>query len=384
MRYVITLFDYSRSPPLPLQSIEVADEIRFYNLYLPGTGLKLREIRESLFELKKVFDGPVCVNDFKAHVMAFGLDKHIDYQVYDVNIPKIGFIPSSIMSGKIALAKIVKAVKRRSCGGWNKLVANASVVYQALEDRGVYDGYLRHHLNYSLDTFTGRSKTLGFNLQGTTSEFDIRPTSDRFGYFVHFDWISVDLQMAAYMSGDPEMCRAFSESDPYTVLEESKNHPEFDRSRCKKELLSAIYSLSMNHSILDSFSVFRDWMRERTYQMWDNGYLSSILGRRFYIKGRNELSVFNAQFQGSVVHAMQAALLRIFRDYGEYLFTEIHDSIIMICRQVEIMDLIKGVVEIMNNPLDGYLDNPPNMPVVVSVGKRWKKWKKFKDFRGQR
>lgn len=380
MRYVITLFDYRKHPPLPLQSIEVADEIRFHNLYLPGTGLKLREIRESLSKLKKVFDGPVCVNDFKAHTAALGLDR-TNYEAYDVNIPKVKLVPSSIVNGKIALAKIVKAVKKKSYHNWHKLVANASVVYQVMEDRGVYDGYLKKPLHYSLDTFTGRSKTLGFNLQGTTGEFDIRPTSDQFGYFVHFDWVSVDLQMAAHMSGDPEMRKAFRESDPYTVLEESKNHPEYDRPRCKKEFLKAVYSLSMDHSILNPFPVFRDWMKKRVYRMQKDGYLSSILGRRFYISGDNELGVFNAQFQGSVVHAMQAALLRIFKDYSDYLLTEVHDSIIMTCKQVEMMDLIRDVVEIMNNPLDGYMDNPPFMPLVVSVGKSWKGWKRFKDFR---
>jgi hypothetical protein len=43
-------------------------------------------------------------------------------------------------------------------------------------------------------------------------------------------------------------------------------------------------------------------------------------------------------------------------------------------------DLIYSVVPFMLRPLDGLLENPPNMVVRVSIGDAWKKWREYKVF----
>lgn len=381
--HVLTIFDYNKYPPLPLQSVIVrGTDVSFYTFYLPGTGIKIKQIKESIEEFKNVFQDIISINDFKSHITAFNLDHVIDYNVYDISIPDINIIPKSETSGKIFLLKLYKKLKNRKLCVWRNLLANCSIVYQNLEDRGIRHGYASEYPRYSLNTFTGRSKTLRFNIQGTTDKFDIGPLNNSCKYFVHFDWIGADLLMAAYMAKDEEMLNSFKKSDPYTVVSKWRNDPEFTRDRCKKDFLQAVYSLNFSGYVLDRFPVFREWMVERKKQMLDVGYVETILGRKFRLNGDNHKRVFNAQFQGSVVHAMQASLVRIVdQGYLSNLFAEVHDSIILNSSEVDLKDTIQDIVEIMNNPLREYMYNPPFMPVKVSIGKHWKRWRTYKDFR---
>ena len=380
MRYVLTAFDYSIDPPLPLQSIVIDNNIKFYTFYLPGTGNKLRQIYREIEEFKSVFvDKSICINDFKTHVKTFNLPKCVNYDIYDLNLPHLDHkCLGNIRKGLINIAKIVV---RRKPKQWNKLLANSSVVYQYLEDRGVFHGYRRVFPRYSIETFAGRSKTMSFNLQGTTDKFDIRHIEEN-GYQVQFDWIGADLLIAAYMSGDKEMLGSFDNSDPYTKMAKLLNSSQFPREQCKRDFMRAIYSLSVNHPILELFPTFKKWMISRITQMREDGYLISLLGRKYRIKGDNELSVFNAQFQGGVAHAMQATLIRLFDDFSQNLLAEVHDTIVLVCKGVDLKELIEEVGQIMLCPLKGYVDNPPIMPVKISIGKRWRKWKGFRELRG--
>lgn len=378
MQYAVTSFDYACYPPRPLQSLVVGEQKKFYTFYQSGTGKKLSEISENIATFKRhILSTPTCLNDYKAHLAAFKIEQN-DQEIYDLCVPRIS-IKSEDMIVKKSLVQVMKSVRNRKPDGWRKLFADASVVYQMLEDRGIFYGYKRMPVVYNLETFTGRSKTLVFNVQGTTDEFDLH--SGTTGYFVHFDWIAADLFMAAHMSGDSEMLDSFTTSDPYTRLEQLHNHPEFGRDRCKKELLSSIYALKFNSPSLDFYPWLKKWMIQRSDFMRLNGYLTSIMGRRFYVKKNNELSVFNAQFQGSVAHAMQAALVKLSKNYAKNILAEVHDSIIMTCEEVNLRTLIADVVEIMSNPLDDWVADAPLMPIRVSIGKKWRKWKKFREFR---
>lgn len=378
MRHAFTLFDYSFVSPRPLQSIVVDGEnISFHTFWLRGTKLTIKQIRKNMLTFKKLFDEPICINDFKSHVQAFGLDKHVLYDVYDYCLPQSKIIPKDERHSKITLAKLANAVVGVKYQPWQKLYANASVVYQHLETRGTKDCVKKLPVTYSLDTFTGRSKTLGYNLQGTTSEDDIGPYwSDQSEYFIHFDWVSADLRMAAFLSNDKEMNDSFISSDPYTVLSECLG---YTRPECKQKLIKALYSLSFDDPIFDLFRGFREWARQRLSFMRNNGYLDSIYGRRFVVNN-NELTVFNSQFQGSVAHAMQALLVKTFPDFGAFQFTEIHDSIVFCCSEPMIKPLINGVLPIALDPLAGLVDVSPRMPVKISIGRNWKQWQHYKTF----
>jgi hypothetical protein len=382
VKNILTIFDYTKATPLPLMSIVYDGGVHFYTYYVPNTGMKLRVIKENMGKLRELLCAGAVVNDFKSHVAAFGLEKRVDYNVYDLNLPKLNIDIKSINDAKKALVLLLKKVKKRKPMKWHNLLANASVVYQDIEDRGIYHGYRLEHPFYSLDTFTGRSKTLGFSVQGATSDIDLRPVSEASCYFVHFDWISSELAIAANRAGDDALKGAFKQSDPYTLVEKYINHPEETRDKCKIRFLKAMYSLAFNDEVFDVYPKLKGWLFDRLDYLEKYGCLDSIMGRKYKVnEAKKKRSVFNAQFQGSVAHAMQSVLVRLFNDYRYNIVTEVHDSIIMATEQVNIPGLVKDVVEVMRNPLDGLVDDPPHMAVTVSVGRKWKKWKKLKDYR---
>jgi DNA polymerase I-like protein with 3'-5' exonuclease and polymerase domains len=118
------------------------------------------------------------------------------------------------------------------------------------------------------------------------------------------------------------------------------------------------------------------------------GYLTSILGRKFYVHGDNEQQilesrrqVFNAQMQGSVAHAMQNSLVRIHKKYPNCILTELHDSVVLCCKSPMAPQLIKDVSAIMLRPFDGLLENNPVFPLRVSVGNKWRNWKELRVYR---
>jgi len=378
MVYVYTLFNY-KSDSQPMQTVVIDDDILFFTQYLRGSGVTIKQIEESQAIIRKIFDSSnICVNDFKSHIRALGIERCVNFDVYDLSLSYESITPKDECHGKLILANIAKEMMGIKPQKWHRLLANASSVYQYLEDVGIRYGIKKVTPRYSLDTTTGRSKSLGFNVQGTSEDFDIRSTHDDFNVLVHFDWIAVDLRMAAFMSNDSKMNAIFTSSDPYTEI---ATYYKLTRSECKGKLLKAIYSLSIDDSVLDIFPSFQKWANSRIKQMRTDGYLTSIMGRRFDLDGDNDKTVFNAQFQGSVAQAMQAALVKVFPKYKNHLIAEIHDCLVLSCPEEMVGSIIKDVVPIMLDPLYGWVSPSPRMPVRVSVGKKWKSWKEYKVFR---
>jgi hypothetical protein len=360
MLTVLTSFDDG----LPLASLVISGSKRTYvPLYVKGTGVKLNKIEENVGSIRRIIENyPVMVNDFKSHVKAFGLSRRVDYEVFDA-----GLINPGPSREELDGCGFVSGNDR-----YRSLIANVSVVYQGLEDRGVFDGYKRVFPRYFLSTLSGRSKTVGYNIQGATSDL-IRHING--GVFVHFDWVSADLLMVAVISGDNDLLSMFGESDPYSIISKSIG---IDRSECKRAFFSALYSLDVDHPIFMLFPVLKKWIGDCVVKLDRDGYLESLLGRRFYLSGSNRLGVFNSQFQGSVVHALHNVMVKSFADYGYYLVTEIHDSLVFACNKSLLSSLIKDVGDMMLHPFD---DLKLRMPFVVSVGTRWRHWRVFKTVR---
>lgn len=361
MLTVLTSFD---NAGLPLASLIINGSKRIYiPLYIKGIGIKLKKIEENIGSVRRIIENyPVMVNDFKSHIGPFGLSRRVDYKVFDVGLVNPGPSREELSGCDFVLGD----------EGYRNLVANVSVVYQDLEDRGVFDGYKRVFPKYSLSTISGRSKTTGYSIQGATSDL-IRHIDG--GVFVHFDWVSADLLMVAVISGDKDLLSMFGESDPYTIISKSIG---IDRSECKRAFFGALYSLDVEHPIFMLFPVLKKWIGDCVVKLEKDGYLESLLGRRFYLSGGNRLGVFNSQFQGSVVHALHNVMVRSYVDYGRYLVTEIHDSLVFACNKSLLSSLIKDVGDLMLYPFEGM---GLRMPFTVSVGTCWRHWKVYKTVR---
>lgn len=375
MRRILTIFDYSHNPPLPLRSLIVDDKAYFLTFYEKDTNLKLSDIKENIEKFKILLKTPCCINDFKAHLAGLKLDRRIDYTVYDLGLPEIRH-----GNNKQILIDLAKKIEDKS-EPWQKLLGDTAIIYQYLEDKMMYCNGRIIPYHFNMNTFTGRSKTLGWNVQGATNEFNIRPSDRRDDIFIHFDWVSADIRMASFISGDPRMEESFLQSDPYQYVANFLNDPDFNRDKCKIELLKGIYSLSFTSPIFDMFPIFRQRMMALKHEIEVNKYSISILGRKFYLTDDNMLSVFNAQFQGSVAQAMQSALCKIFIRYPDNIFTEIHDSVVMCCNKDSAKTIIEYVSAVMIDPLSGSMKKSPRMPLKISVGRSWKNWELLRECR---
>ena len=361
MRRIITLFDYTKNPYVPLLSLVIDKTAKWHYFYLKGTHKTIYEIENNIVAFRELFSEPCMINDFKSHVQAFDLPHRVDYNVYDIALPLI-------KAGDDPKKSLVTAAKefKQELSEWMKIRANASVVYQMLENSGILFFNVRKFPIYHMDTFSGRSSTTGFNIQGTSMKDEIR-SMQSFPNFVHLDWLSADLRMAAIMSGDEAMLRSFDVSDPYGFLSAAVG---VKRNLVKRLFLKSMYSFKFDHPIFEVFPKFKEFLSARLDKLRSVGFLDSALGRKFYLYGdRNELSVFNAQFQGSVAHMMQLVLINLYKLLPEYILTEMHDSIVLSCNNTDTKSVMDRVVEIMIEPINGYI-----MPVKASVGPRWKEW----------
>jgi DNA polymerase I-like protein with 3'-5' exonuclease and polymerase domains len=134
--------------------------------------------------------------------------------------------------------------------------------------------------------------------------------------------------------------------------------------------------------MLDFYDGLKSWMEAQKAFIEQHEYAESLFGRRFHItKNRTVRSVFNAIVQGSVAHAMQMVIARLYESMGDYVLTEIHDSVILACEQDRATEIVNRAVDIMSHPLQGAIEEDPVFPLRVSVGLDWRRWQPYKVYR---
>jgi len=400
MKYVYTLFEPGRdSWPLVSGVYDPSSKsVRVFPLYLSNTGESLYHIEQNIKKRRGLLIGhEVMINEFKQHLIAFGLNpsqdspRPPDIEAYDVDLPEIplkniraiaGSKESLEMAKKI-LVFMFKRMKKIQLREWQKIRARSAVVYSFLQRRGMMYGY-EHMFPIWGRTFSGRSKTSGFNAHGHGEGYLANTNGDK--VLLNFDWVAADMRAVAIMSGDQKLTNSFSNGDPYKCLmgELSRNGQLHTRDDSKRLMFKCIYSLGgvNNNPALKYYAEFGRWITQCRKRLKENKYLESILGRRFYInKDRDEKSVFNATIQGSVAHAMQICLRKAWELYPHSVLTENHDSLVITSDKKDIKKKIKDIAKIMVQPFLGIssLSNP-QFPLRVSIGKEYKKWKKFKRY----
>lgn len=264
---------------------------------------------------------------------------------------------------------------------WQEIRADAAEVYQMLEDRGVYYEHKKVYPIYGMNVYSGRSKTTGFNIQGTNNNFNIRHSIEKYKIFVSFDWIAADARIGGILSEDDELNRCYEYSDPYTYIEKSLGS-EISRDECKLELNKSVNSLSGKSEIFMLFPRYGKWIDEQVVLLRSNGFSRSILGRKFVTDGtiKGDRRSFNSILQGSVAHAMQKVIFRVNEACGDIILTEQHDSLTICTSENRAKSDIDIVSKIMLQPFDGKLKNI-KMPLRIEVGKSWCKYSYLKECR---
>jgi len=389
--YFYTLFDPTSGKPR-CAGIRIGDKITVYDLFRPGAGKKIRTINETIAKIREFLitsndrGHTIIASNFKKLLHTYGLPLDSrQYNVYDVHIdnPANPIRPTNSQSkDNLLLRKILERMASGHHYEYQKLISNAAVVYQDLENRGLFINDELFRPEWSMITFSGRSKTTGFNIQGFHEDHYVRTVDASMNsVLLHFDWISADIRAASLLSGDPLLTKSFESSDPYTEMVgffQKHRAGEIDREECKKYLLRSINSMDIESDAFVIYQQLGEWIL-KCYNITrkSDGFLETLLHRRFKVsRAKNALAVLNGAMQGSVAHAMHAAIRRIWERLGSYILVEIHDSIIMSVPNdsAVIRATIDTVAPIMMHPFSGLLADDPLFPVRVSIGKRWKKW----------
>lgn len=383
MHYLSCVFDYRQKPYKPLYAASYdnqTNEVKLYQLYFKGVKFPLEKAYKNRMKIQELLHQPVVLSDFKSYIASFDLDLNQDYDVHDISLDRDP-LPKTLVEAKKQVLTNLQKLKQADLKQWHKTLAKSSLVYTHLERVGYYHNYKKCHSSYDL-AYSGRSKCLVNNIQGTTKEDVVEHSDEQNDILVHFDWIAADFRVASLISNDHAMQESFKESDPYTALYEALDDEDITREQCKLELFRSLYSLNYENPVLEFYPDFAKWMKAKIDDIEINKFSCSLLGRKFFLKDERTLrSVFNAQVQGTVAHAMQNVLYRVYKKYPNNILAEIHDSLIMACRKEYLTDIVREVSQIMLYPLEDISELNPKFPTKVSVGLKWKQWKPYKEYR---
>ena len=228
--YVFTLFDSKTGRPR-CTGIKSGDKIILRDLFRPGAGKSIHSIDKNKKLIRKIILAansqrrPIVLSDFKAHIKAFGLPlDQRDYHVYDLHLPDIK--PTSTVTKDFEIIrKVLDKISNRKIYDYQRIMAEAAVVYQNLEDIGLDVNFTPQRPIWSQKTFSGRSKTTKFNIQGFVEPYSVTPPDwAEHSLLVHFDWICADIRVASLLSQDKQLLKAFDNSDHYVVMMNELNN----------------------------------------------------------------------------------------------------------------------------------------------------------------
>lgn len=370
---------------------ENSDRAISFEIYRSGAGKPLSEVCKRFDGAAEILSwaaqGDLRTSNIGVLMRAFNMEElHGDTQARDYAFHPIKSSGDSKQDALICL-KTVEIMKKIPDLPYQTLLAKAQSVYVGMERTGLMLNYTKVHPKWSWDTYSGRSKSMDFNVQGWSDPDVIyQPCMPYECVQIHFDWICADFRVAAIMSGDKALNQSFFDSDPYTYLSERLSGcGQKMRNDAKLLLLKTINSLDYRDEIVKGeFPQLCIWLQRTLAQMAQHKKSVNIVGRPFRIEsGRSERSVFNAVLQGSVAAAMQNVLWHVRRRYPAYLVTDIHDGLVLsVPKDKEIVNtVVKVVGDLFLRPFAGIFKSEIVFPYRVSIGNRWKQWKELRTIR---
>lgn len=373
MILVYSAFDTSKLPADILATALLDDQTGSVNIlpvFARGTGITLSEAYENkklIGDLIRTADG-LYINHLKLHLEATQARLDLDGKLYDfpdmldTQYSDIEKVKETVIDG---LALMYDEVRDRP--EWRLISGRAAVAYEQMQRNGISSYGRARDVYWRMDTITGRSRCLGFPLQSYTGE-DLRLKSVDNAAFVHLDWTAADFRVISIMSEDPELNESFQKSDPYSYVAELVG---ISRNEAKAMMLKTVYAVNIDSPIVDLFPKFGEWFKSSLSDLLNNGYIKSIMGRKFVLNDeRNIRSVFNAHIQGSVTHALHSVLHKLYKIIPRYLMAELHDSVVIACDKDIAIDVAKAAANIMRHPLDNII-----FPLRISIGDGWRNWK---------
>ncbi|RCL72666.1 MAG: DNA polymerase I [Flavobacteriales bacterium] len=220
------------------------------------------------------------------------------------------------------------------------------------------------------------------------------------------DYSQIELRIIASLSEDPSMVAAFNNNEDIHAATAAKvfgvpleEVSREQRSQAKTVNFGIIYGVSAfglsNQTTLsrseakalidtyyENYPKLKSYMSEQVDFAREQGYVSTVLGRRRYLKdinsrnaivrGAAERNAVNAPIQGSAADIIKIAMLRIYDKMREQQFKaqmllQVHDELVFECPKSELDALTKLVKTEMEN---AYKLHVP-LTVDIGVGHNW-------------
>lgn len=265
-----------------------------------------------------------------------------------------------------------------------------------------------HPTFHQTGTSTGRVSCSDPNLQNIPVRTEIGKkirrafVAEEGHVLVDADYSQIELRIIAHITGDPGLCKAFSQGiDVHAATASAvlgkplETVTQEDRRIAKMVNFGIAYGMSpyglaarlgipddQAKSIIEayfaSFPMVREWMEALIAEAEAKGYVTTLLGRRRYVPGiRSEnkqerdaarRAAINGPFQGGAADIIKKAMVEI--DEAEVPATpllQIHDELIYEVAERDADEACKRIKAIMEDTV------PLSVPVVVetSVGKNW-------------
>jgi len=309
-----------------------------------------------------------------------------DVQILDVGIPTIQSLDTTEKDAKLC-EDLSNRIQNLQYSPYQLILGRAQNAYYGLEKSKLKLNYATVEPKWSLETFSGRSKSLEFNVQGWSYPDKIYQESIPYNCaLLHFDWICADFRAASILSQDNNLIESFKHSDPYSYLSLClSGDKETLRDEAKLLLLKTVNSLDHdNEYVKTAYPQMCNWLCDLLNNIRSTGKSYNIVGRQFRLSTeRNEKSLLNAVLQGSVASAMQSVIWKIRQVYPNNIVCDIHDGLVLAVEKdpKRIQRIIDDVSEIFSRPFFGIIQNDPFFPFRISLGEFWKQWNVIKEVR---
>jgi hypothetical protein len=322
--------------------LRVGGKTTVYDLFRLNHKISYASCRDNLASIREYLlaenakSRPIVTTDFKDLIKILNLPTDTRrYLVHDLHLDKqLGHICSTDNQAKdhAIVRRILEKMENAKVLDYQLLISNAAVVYQDIESRGLTINDMPVYPQWSMKTYSGRSKTTEFNIQGHHHEDRIASAGMLTNaVLLHFDWIAADIRVASLLSRDSRLMESFISEDPYNYMVRAIGQG-ITRDECKVALLKSINSMDVGSEVLSNiFPDLGSWIQRCKNKIDADGLLETILGRQFKLSSsKNLLAMLNGVMQGSVVHAMQSVIRSVWDKLSPYMVAEIHDSLIIL------------------------------------------------------
>ncbi len=338
-------------------------------------------------------------------------------QLADVLFGKLALPTAGIKKGKTAYSTGAKELEKLK--GQHPIIELVESYREATKLQSTYidalprlvDENSRLHTTFKQDVAaTGRLSSMDPNLQNIPIRSELgRKIRDGFipnkgNVFVSADYSQFELRLAAILSGDEAMIKAFNEDadihrltaaavagiDPKDVTKEM-------RYRAKAVNFGILYGqgshglavstgmtfveakefIEKYFEIRPKLKTYMDGLRKKAHQ---DGYVETIFGRRrptpdvkssnYLVRSAAERAAINMPLQGTAADLTKMAMIKLdekLDDLGQQIL-QIHDSILVECPEKNAKQVSDILQETMENI---YPKLGVKLKVDVSIGKNW-------------